>query len=229
MFLENGERGLLIGQTGSGKTQNAIFQLRHAKQWPVIIFDTKIEDEFFGIPEGDQSMDLVEGIDQFEAYSKKARKDYADFILVRPLTNELQDFETLDKYSGIVYEKFGKCFIYYDEIFNWHNRGSIGNNLLGLLTRGRSKGKTVLMASQRPSWISRFVISESKKFYLHFLSDVRDIKRIAEVVPYYDHYEEPPEFHFYFHHIGKMKEPLLHLPVPKQDLEIKKIFREKWL
>ena len=228
MLLETGQRGLLVGQTGSGKTQDAIFQLRNAKQWPVFIFDTKIEDDFFGLPEGEETLDLIEGYDEWEAYSKKPKKDFADYVLVRPLANEIQDFDILDKYTSLAYNKFGSGLFYFDEIYNWHNAGRAGNGLLGLLTRGRSKGKTVLMATQRPSWVSRFCITEVQKFFIHMLADARDKKTLAEVIPNFSITVNPPKFHFYHYEIGAMDSAALYAPVPYQKLDKKKIFSKKW-
>lgn len=229
MFLKNGERGLLVGQTGSGKTQDAIFQLRHAAQWPIVIFDTKIEPDFFGVPEGDDSIELVESIQDFEKYSRKLRRDYDDYILVRPSMDEIQNFETLDMYSRIAYDRFGKALFYYDEMYNWHNRGVPGNGLVGMLTRGRSKGKTMLMASQRPGWISRFCITESQKFYIHRLTDMRDKKALSEVIPDFHLYPDPAKFHFYHYEIGNHEAPQMIAPVPYQKLDKSKIFSKKWI
>jgi hypothetical protein len=163
MILETGQRGILVGQTGSGKTQNAIFQLRHAKQWPVIVFDTKIEDDFLGLPEGNEKIALLESLPEFIKYAGQKKKDMHDYIIVRPGINELQDFDVIDNYNLVSYHKFGPAFFYYDELYNWHNRGVAGNGLLAMMTRGRSKGKTMLGSTQRPAWISRFCFTEAQR------------------------------------------------------------------
>ena len=228
LLLERGERGLLVGQTGSGKTQDAIFQLRHAKQWPVIILDTKIEDAFFGLPEDDDTIDLIQSFDELEKYAKQNRKHFADYILVRPSIDETQDMEVLDNYCRLLYNKFGACFIYFDELYNWHNGGRCTNGMIGLYTRGRSKGKTVLGATQRPAWISRFCLTESQKFYIHNLTDARDWKTLAEVIPGFMEVARPPKYHFNFYEVGKDKVQLFS-PVPFQTLDKSKVFKHKWL
>lgn len=229
LFLDRGERGLLVGQTGSGKTQNAIFQLRNAPVFPVIVFDTKIEDAFFGLPEGDETIDLIESVADFEKYSRQKREKMADYILVRPNINEVQDFDILDEYCRIAYDEFGACTVYYDELYNWHNRGIPVNNFVGLLTRGRSRGKSVLQSTQRPGWISRFCFTESQKFYIHRLIDNRDRKTLDSMVPDFSSYPQPAKFGFYFFEVGEMETPIEYKPVPYVKLDKSKVFKRKWL
>lgn len=234
-FLQRGERGLNVGPTGSGKTEGAIFQLRNPCVYPVIIFDTKIEDKFFGVHDEDagESLALIETFDDFVKLSKKPRKDWPHYILVRPETHEMLEVEELDKYSQLVYAKFGSCFVYYDELYNWHKNGQCGPGLLGLLTRGRSKGKTLLMSTQRPSWISRFCFTESNRFYLYRQTDARDRKTIEAMVPNYASYKLPPKYYFYYFEVGEHEIPQLFMPVPFIEFDPKKatekIYRRQWL
>lgn len=229
LFLNRGERGLLVGQTGSGKTADALFQIKNAPTFPVIIFDTKIEDAFFGLPDSDESMDLIESIDDFKKYSKLPREKMADYILVRPNVDEVLDHVILDAYCRIVYDGFGACTSYFDELYNWHNRGIPSNGFVGLLTRGRSRGKTVLQSTQRPGWISRFCFTESQKFYIHRLIDKRDRLTLDSMVPDFSHYPPPAKFGFYFFEVGEMNAPVEYAPVPFEKLDRKRIFKRKWI
>lgn len=229
ILLDRGERGLLVGQTGSGKTQNAIFQLRNTSLWPVIILDTKIEDHFFGIPDDDETLDLIESIDDFKTYARKPKKEMADYLLVRPAINELLDFDVLDEYCQTLYNKFGACFIYFDELYNWHKNGQATPGMIGLYTRGRSKGKTVLGATQRPSWISRFCLTESSKFYLHNLIDNRDAATLSQVIPGFLNVGKPAKFHFHYYSPGNTDTIEYFQPVPYQELNRRKIFKTRWL
>lgn len=216
ILLDKGQRGLLVGQTGSGKTQNALWQLRHTPIWPVIIFDTKIEPEFLTLADGDEKLQLIDGFEEYTQHSKLRRSERPDFAVVRPSIDEMGDVDAMDGYVRLAYEKFGPGLFYFDEVYNWHNRGAAGNGLIGLLTRGRSKGKTVLMATQRPSWISRFCVTESQKFYLHWLADSRDKKTLAEVVPNFDKLPDVPKHHFYHYSTTDHETaPRLYLPVPQ--------------
>jgi hypothetical protein len=229
LTLKKGERGLLVGQTGSGKSQNAIFQLKNAPVYPVIIFDTKIEDSFFGLPEDDETMDLIESVGDLKALAKKSPQHWADYILVRPNGNELFDRDILNEYCLTVYNKFGSCTIYFDEMYNWHANALPLPNFVGLLTRGRSRGKTVLMGAQRPAWISRFCFTESQKFYIHQLIDKRDRQSLDSMIPNFSAMPLPPKFHFYHFNVAEHQEPVLYKPVPYTKLDRKKIFSRKWI
>jgi len=229
LFLEKGERGLLVGQTGSGKTANALFQLRNAPVYPVIIFDTKIEDAFFGLPQGDETIDLIGSIGDLERYAKQSAKHWADYILVRPGIDEVLDRDILDSYCRLVYNRFGPCTIYYDEMYNWHANALPLPGFVGLLTRGRSRGKTVLQGAQRPAWISRFCFTESQKFYIHFLNDERDRKSLDSMIPNFSRVALPPKYHFYHFEVAEHQEPVLYAPVPYEKLNVKKIFTRKWV
>jgi hypothetical protein len=228
ILLERGQKGLLIGQNGSGKTENALWQLRHADQWPVIIFDTKIEPKFMTLPDADQTMDLIEGVGKFNELSRN-KKLWPDFILVRPTVAETHDVQMLDDYNAIVYERFKGAFTYYDEIYSWHNHGKPGQHFVGNLTRGRSKGITILMGAQRPGWLSRFCLTESKKFYVYHLVDNRDRKALAEVIPGFDECPQPDHFHFYYYDSSPRSRIEYFKPLPLESARpVRPITKNRW-
>jgi len=230
LLLEKGNRGLLIGKTGSGKSQNGLFQLKNAPVWPAVIFDTKIEDCFFSLPEEGEELEVAHSVSDLKAIQKRPSKEWPDYILVRPSAEEVRAWEPLDEYSHFMYNNFGACFIYYDELYNWHDNMRAGSGLMNLLTRGRSRGKTTLMASQRPSWISRFCMTETDKFYIHKLQDQRDRVSLSAVVPGIEKIPSPPKFHFWHYDTSEdMDAPVLYKPVPETKVNPHKIFSKKWL
>jgi hypothetical protein len=230
ILLEQGNRGLLVGKTGSGKSQNAMFHLRHTDIWPKVIFDTKIEDFFFSVPEDGEHMEIANSVGELRDIAKREPRYAPDYILVRPSAEEVQAFEPMDAYTQFVYNNFGKCFIYFDELTNWHRHNLCGAGLINILTRGRSRGKTTLMASQRPAWISRSCLTESDKFYIHRLQDARDVKTLADVVPEIERVKLAPKFHFHHYDTGAdMETPQLYKPVPYTPIDKKKIFKRKWV
>lgn len=230
ILLEPSQRGLLVGKTGSGKSQNAMFHLRHTDIWPKIIFDTKIEDFFFSVPEDGEEMMIAQSMDELRDIKKLPPKHAPDFILVRPSAEEVQAFEPMDSYTQFVYNNFGKCFIYFDELTNWHRGNLCGPGLINILTRGRSRGKTTLMASQRPAWISRSCLTEADKFYIHKLQDLKDVQRLADVVPQIERFTKKPQYHFHHYDTSAdMEEPQLYKPVPYTPIDSTKIFRRKWI
>lgn len=231
MFLKPGQRGLLLGKTGSGKTQNALFHLTNAPVFPVIIGDTKIEDAFFSLRDEANgiSMEICNSYDEFERVSKYAKKDMPDYILVRPEAAEIIDGDSLDKYLQMMYRKFGPCFVYLDEVFNWHSGNKPLPGLMELLARGRSKKKTILMGNQRPSWIGRSCFTESDHFYIHRLLDERDKKTLDSVIPNFSQMPNPPKYHFYHFDTSSDGNPQLFLPVPQTEIQEEKIFTRKWI
>lgn len=229
-FLNKGERGLLVGQTGSGKSENGIFHLQHAPVFPVIMYDTKIEDNLFKAAGENDTLEVVNSFKDFYDISVLSKREMPDYILVRPEAHELIDVDLLDKYLQLGYDHFGASFHYIDETYNWHNRGQCGAGLLGLLTRGRSKGKTTLMATQRPSWISRFCFTESQKFYVHQLLDMRDRKTLDSMIPEFSTLPKPDKYHFYHFEVSKHEKPQLYSPVPFSELKKQQIQgKHKWV
>jgi len=232
MFLKRGERGLLVGKTGSGKTQNGLFQLMHTPLWPRIILDTKIEDHFFSLPQNDETLELVQGFDDFEKYSRQTKRDdMPDFLLVRPTAFEFVNPESLDEYLGIIYARFGSVFTFIDEVGNFHKNGRALPHLMNVLCRGRSRGKTTMMATQRPAFISRSCLTESDRFYVHKLTDALDRDRLTDVIPEFNLLPPKiPKYHFWYYE-HDMDKAELYKPVPelKKDPAKKKRFRKKWI
>lgn len=235
MFLKPGQRGLLIGKTGSGKTQDALFQLANTEMHPVIILDTKIEDAFFSLrKEADDeseeiTLELCQSFEELELLSKLPKHKMPDYILVRPPSSEVVHSEMLDKYLQLVYAKFGPCFFYADEVAHCHHNSRPLPGLMELLTRGRSRKKTVLMGNQRPVNISRSCISESDKFYIHKLLDMRDRQTLDYAIPDFSSLESPPKYHFYFFDASSDDPIKLFKPVPETKQDPTKIFKRKWL
>lgn len=232
MFLQKGERGLLVGKTGSGKTQNGLFHLQNTPLWPRIIFDTKIEDHFFSLPQNGEKLELIEGLENFAHYAKTTKRDkMPDYLLVRPTGAEFVDPEILDEYMGIVYSSFGPVFTYIDEVNNLHKNGRALPHLMNLLCRGRSRGKTTLMGSQRPAFISRSCLTESDRFYIHQLTDMKDRIRLSDVIPDFDKEIKPPKWHFHHFAHADHEKCELYKPVPylKMNEKNKRQFRKNWL
>jgi hypothetical protein len=228
-FLKRGQRGLLVGKTGSGKSEQGYFHCQNAAVWPVIIFDTKIEDKFFSVPSDNETLKLIEGVEAFAKYAATPKKDMRDYILVRPTEAEFQDPEAMDAYMQVAYLRFGPVFIYIDEVGNFHKNGRALPGLMNILARGRSKGKTTLMASQRPSGISRSCITESDKFYIHRLTDMRDKQTLDYVIPDFSKNPNPPEWHFYHFDVATDETVELFAPVPLLEEREGKIKKRDWL
>lgn len=202
ILLKRGERGLIIGQTGSGKTVGALVHMQATNLYPVIILDTKGEPAFNDIADdGDEETPPEETIiyDDAEKFINQwHKKRQPEYSIVRPTPQEMGDSANLDSILQRIYDTNKRCLIYIDEAYQWHVNGRAGAGLIGLLTRGRSKGMSVLLSTQRPAWISRFCFTEAQKFYIYKLSDKRDHKIISEYIP--DFMDKPIAQKHFFHY-----------------------------
>lgn len=231
MMLDKGERGFLCGKTGSGKTQNLLFQLEHTELWPRVIIDTKIEDEFVSLQKDGSDMQLFENFENFYEYiTKTPKKKFADILLIRPNKVEMMEPESLDRYCDAIYDHIGPCFVAIDEVAQLHKNGRALPGLMNLLTRGRKRGKTVLMGNQRPANISRSVITETDKFFIYKLTDLKDWERLSDVIPGANKLPKLADHHFW--HFSHKDHDAVELfsPVPEFIMDTKlKISPIKWL
>jgi energy-coupling factor transporter ATP-binding protein EcfA2 len=179
--LKPGERGLIVGQSGSGKTYAAAWMLRFSSQ-RVVVFDTKYEPVFERIPQETESLEIVET--KSDMLKKLGDKKHGpDYIIVRPNASEISDPMLLDGYLESIYHTQNNILVYIDEAYQIHKNTQAGPGLIGLLTRGRARGLTTLVSTQRPAWISRFCLTEAQKFYIYRLTDAKDWARLGEIIP----------------------------------------------
>jgi hypothetical protein len=76
----------------------------------------------------------------------------------------------------------GNVTIYIDEVYGVCHRGQAGPWLTALYTRGRELGIGVWAATQRPSWIPLFVLSESEWLLTFRLQLEADQRRVAQMM-----------------------------------------------
>lgn len=207
-----GERALVCGQTGSGKTV-AMCAIGEALgvDGRVVIIDTKIEPKYRSLPEAR----LIRDID--EAWSRETRHERRNgpaTMIWRPPIELAQDPEALDHALSLLYQRYRGPIII-DELYPLHIGGRAGPGLTALLTRGRSRGITTVMGSQRPTWISRFCLTEAQHYWVYALVDRMDRKRLTEVIPEFPQDTIPPKYHFYFysHARGDLQRPVMFSPI----------------
>lgn len=199
ILLERGQRGIIIGQTGSGKTMGAIWHMQHVPVTPIVIMDTKDEPAFdkIGI---DEDTAIYNSLEEFEKewFKKKRQPVYS---IVRPDPAEISEPLEMDGTLFKMVQGGRGCFLYIDEAYQWHVQGRAGAGLTGILTRGRSKGITTLLSTQRPAWLSRFCFSEAQKFYIYRLTDKRDHKTIGEYIPDFEKEKLAKRFEWYYYNV----------------------------
>lgn len=215
VFLKSGERGVIVGHSGSGKTSGAVWQLAQTSLAPVIVFDTKGEPAFDALPrerEGGEREEMLP-VGSFSEFAALAYDELPEYVLVRPSVAELADPKALDRYLMHIYEHFRPALVYIDEAYQFHVGSNAGPGLIGLLTRGRSRGISTLVGMQRPAWVTRSVFTEAVRFYVYRLIDDEDVKRMAQFIPGFDALPRVEQHHFWYYDI-RADRALRRDPVP---------------
>lgn len=167
MIIRANERLLLAGKTGSGKTYFARRLLAGLPR--LVVIDPKASLKEWGLlaPTGWRWRSFL--------------KDGAPgrFRILPPIEDDLRGwYETLfqDLYNA------GNVTVYIDEAYAVAPPGSQpGKWLTALYTRGRERGIGVWAATQRPTWIPLFLISEADWIVTFRLNLTADRKRIADI------------------------------------------------
>lgn len=156
------KRTAIIGSTGSGKTQFACWLLSsrdfHKRPW--IIFDFK----------GDELIEAI-GPKEINVYGPPPKKP--GLYVVRPIPE--RDDKAVEQFLWQVW-KNENTGIYIDEGYMLGPRNPALN---ACLTQGRSKRIEMMILSQRPVWMSKFVFSESNYFAVMNLTLADDRKYVA--------------------------------------------------
>lgn len=194
-----GERAFIVGQTGSGKTTLVLHLLQSLENSPVVIYDTKDEPKFEGLPNSRlvfTSEEVDEAIDDQET----------DYIIFRPDIGTAADHNALDDLLLHHYENYAGVDAYIDEIADFINNGRPGVGLRALYRKGRSRGITTLAGTQRPVGVGKFPVSESQQIHLFHLNDLDDRKIISKSsgAPLLDN---PPKFHHWLYRTSDPDRP----------------------
>lgn len=205
MLPGNMDRLTEIGCTGSGKTVAALWQLskKDFKEMPWIILDFKRED----------------------FHKVKARKIGYDIpqdgglFIIQP---RLDEKKKLEDFLWKVWDSRG-IGIYIDEAYMVEYMGA-NEPFIAILTQGRSKFIPMINLAQRPSWISRFVISEAQFIQVFDLTDLRDYETLENFMPGVAG-RKLPRFHSWYWDVVR-KQLVQFLPVPPKDEIISAINRQ---
>lgn len=206
LIPQSGEHALIVGQNGSGKTAFACWLLARVEQAPIIVYDTKIEPKFNKFP----GVVIVRTMEEALQHKDDVSVDY---IVVRPPVEYMREPKLLDNMLWEHYSHFQHCPAYIDEAYTFHSNARPGPGLIALLTRGRSRGISTIISTQRPVMLSRFCITEAKKTYVFRLVDKADRRRLNDVIPDYADMPQPVKHGFYFFESGVMEEPVLFKPI----------------
>lgn len=201
------KRTSILGSTGSGKTQLACWLLSsrdfHKRPW--IIFDFK----------GDELIEAI-GPEEINVYGSPPRKP--GLYVVRPIP-ERDDAAVLDFLWKVWKQE--NTGIYIDEGYMLGNRNAALN---ACLTQGRSKRIEMMILSQRPVWMSKFVFSEANYFAVMNLTLDDDRKYVASYTAG-TQINLLPRFHWLWYDCDGQKATVLK-PVPGRD-ELLSRFEER--
>lgn len=214
--LTSGEHVAIFGQNGSGKSIAGMNAIHYADFFPVVIYDTKLDDDFYTvIPENFTDV-TVYNYDTFVQLLKMEREKLPDYIIVRPNEEELDNPKRLDAYLLEHYKRLPDSIAYIDEAYHFHGSSGICfTGMKALLTRGRSLGITCVICSQRPFFISTFIKSEVKHFYCYRITTKKDKNELVDICKYLeqDSSQILEPYHFWYYdvvkNVGEIRKPIV--------------------
>jgi DNA helicase HerA-like ATPase len=192
------DRTAIVGRTGSGKTVAAIWILAQSDfdVRPWIVLDYKHDE-------------LINAISRAEPASYEELPDSPGIYILTVLPGEES---RIDAWFKKVWER-EDLGVLIDEGYMIDPRSQWFN---ACLTQGRSKRISMVILSQRPVWLSRFVFSEADFFCVYDLTHVKDQEKVAEYIRDDNRriLDRPlARFHFYYYDVGE-KRVELSAPAP---------------
>jgi hypothetical protein len=180
------QRTAVIGRTGSGKTVASVWHLskQNVDVMPWVAYNFK----------GDALIDSIPNAEFIELdYVPKK----AGIYIAHPMPSQE---EKLTAHIWKLWERRG-VGIFADE---GYMMGANNEAFQACLTQGRSLRIPMIVCSQRPAWISRFVFSEADFYQLFHLNDERDKETVLSFLPVGAD-EQLPEYHSYYYEVGRNK------------------------
>lgn len=206
-FPDDTQRLVIVGATGSGKTHAALWHLsrRSYDSRPWIVYDFKY-DEFINSIPGTFSLDVHAPV-----------PGHPGLYIVHP--NPEDDDEAVEAQMRDIWrtEDIG---VFVDEGYMIANKNKAFRLLL---TQGRSKSIPMIVCSQRPVWMDRFVFTESEFKQVFRLQNSDDMKKMQENVPH-PMYRLEKRWSWYYDSLDDKLNRLR--PVPDQ-AAIRRIFEAK--
>lgn len=194
-------RTAVVGRTGSGKTVAAVWILSRADfdERPWVILDYKNDA-------------LINSIARAEIITYDELPELPGIYILKVLPG---DKDRVDEWFRTVWEH-EEMGVLVDEGYMIDPRSEWFN---ACLTQGRSKRISMVILSQRPVWLSRFVFSEADFFMVFDLTNVDDMKTVGAYIRddergLLDRPLQP--FHSHYYDVGRKRLETLG-PVPKDE------------
>lgn len=188
-IINPGKRATVAGRTGSGKSTLGCWLLsRSPGHW--VILNPKVTKAYDKLP----GAKVIEGIEL-----KKIEKSIEEnrFTIINP-TRQQANEDTLDALILWLHDGYTKVGLCVDELYAVHKNGRAMPGLIAWLTRGRELKQSFLGLTQRPAWVSKFLMSEADYVGGMSLALKEDRARMYEITgqetflekmePYYWHW-----------------------------------------
>lgn len=208
---DSSQRLAVVGATGSGKTVGALWHLsmKDIETRPYVIYNFKNDAHIDAIP--------------------YARRLALDEVPVKPgiyiASPKPHEKQAVERQMWAIWDRKG-IGVYIDEGYMIDDNSEA---FPAILTQGRSLEIPLIVLSQRPVWMNRFVFSEADFYQVFRLQQLSDRKKVLEMIPApidpatgkeFKALPRLPEFWSYYYDVGRDK--LIKLsPVPEIDVIMK--------
>jgi energy-coupling factor transporter ATP-binding protein EcfA2 len=199
LYVDKGERGIIIGQTGCGKSHLAVRLL--PKEGPLLIIDPKRLLQY--------PARVIDSPDKLE------KRDPLQRFLYRPKEKYLTDIAAYDAVYKWAYHQGKPITVYTDDLVGVLHKNSYPEHLGFNYMMGRAKDIRMLSAIQRPRWVPLYTLTESTKLYVFRLVSRDDIRFIQSIVPGYDPKNFRSPFGFTFYNVKDAGSEGVNLVIPK--------------
>lgn len=197
------DRAILIGATGCGKTQLAKALMNDDRRPFRVVYDAK---GLISSPslQGAQDRWLdYEVYDDFDMLieDQKRELDKHPRVIYRPPVSEERDYRAQDEFFEWIYNRW-HTRLYVDEAYAILGGTTPSQYLQACLSRGRERGVSVIISTQRPARIPIITMSESEHIFVFRLNHAPDRARAAELIdrdPYDFHSANLKDFEFYYY------------------------------
>lgn len=199
------DRLAVLGSSGSGKTTAAGWHLsgKDFTKQPWLIVNTK----------GDPFIADIAAIPGVQTIGMNDTPGDEGLYIVNPLPEQQLELDALFRR---IWEK-QNCGVWVDEGYMIEETGGFN----ALLTQGRSRHIPMIVLSQRPSWISKFVFSEANFVQVFRLGHLADRKNVGQFVPM-DPKARLPNHHSFWYNVND-DEFMRFGPVPKPQIILENI------
>lgn len=171
-LIKPGTRTTIAGRTGSGKTSLARYLMEKRSRQHWVVFNPKHTAGYKSLPDNVvlQKWDAR----KFDKVISEHR-----FVILNFAKDELKH-EYMDAIINYIHESYDGIGFCFDELYYMHKNMEPGEGMIGLYTRGRERGQSVLGLVQRPKRISLFCFSEADYICGMALNLENDRKRMVE-------------------------------------------------